>query len=325
MNRFVKPRVVVSRCIGFENCRYNGQIISSDEVKEMRDHIEFITVCPESDIGLGIPRDSVRLVSNGEEKRLVQPDTGKDFTREMVDYSKEFLEQNSDVDGFILKSKSPSCGLKETRIYTGIDDHTTRGKGPGFFGNEVLKRHPKKAIETEGRLRNYQIREHFLTKIYAFADFRERKESQDFQKLKEYHDHNRLLFKSYDEELYQKMDEVLEQNDEVSELYDLYEDLLYEMFNQAPQCESKIQMMEGLFEDFKDMIEKEEKDFFKESLEDYSKGNTSLNVPLSILFTWLLRFKDSNLKDQSFFSPYPRDLVRLEDVRTCISRDYWNF
>ena len=323
--RFVKPKVVVSRCIGFENCRYNGQIISSDEVKEMRDHVDFITVCPESEIGLGVPRDPVRLISDVEEKRLVQPNTGKDFTKEMLDYSEDFLTKNSDVDGFILKSKSPSCGLKETRIYTGIDDHSTRGKGAGFFGNEVLKRHPRKAIETEGRLRNYQIREHFLTKIYAFADFREQKRSQDLERLKKYHDHNRLLFKSYDEELYNKMDEVLKQNDEVFELYDRYEALLYELFNQAPQCESKIQIMDELFQVFKDMIDKDEIDFFKESLEDYSKGNTSLNVPLSILYTWLLRFKDSNLKDQSFFFPYPRDLVRLEDVRTCISRDYWNF
>ncbi len=325
MNRFVKPRVVVSRCIGFERCRYNGQIISSDEVKEMRDHVDFLTVCPESDIGLGVPRDPVRLVFNGEKRRLVQPNTGKDFTKNMVDYSEDFLTQNPDVDGFILKSKSPSCGLKETRIYTGIDDHSTRGKGPGFFGNEVLTRRPRKAIETEGRLRNYQIREHFLTKIYAFADFRDRKGSQDLKKLKEFHDHNRLLFKSYDEELYQKMDDVLEQNEDVSELYDRYEDLLYELFNQAPQCESKIQIMDGLFQDFKDMIDKDEIAFFKESLEDYKKGNTSLDVPLSILYTWLLRFKDANLKDQSFFFPYPKDLVRLEDVRTCISRDYWNF
>jgi len=323
--RFVKPKVVVSRCIGFENCRYNGQIISSEEVKEMRDYIEFITVCPESEIGLGVPRDPVRLISNGEEIRLVQPNTGKDFIKEMLDYSEDFLKQNPDVDGFILKSKSPSCGLKETRIYTGIDDHSTRGKGPGFFGNEVLKRHPRKAIETEGRLRNYQIREYFLTKIYAFADFRERKGSQDLERLKEYHDYNRLLFKSYDEEVYQNMGKILEQDGDDSELYDRYEDLLYELFNQAPQCESKIQIMDDLLQDFKDMIDMDEIDFFKESLEDYSKGNTSLNVPLSILYTWLLRFKDSNLKDQSFFFPYPKDLVRLEDVRTCVSRDYWNF
>ncbi|MGM0406130.1 MAG: YbgA family protein [Thermoplasmatota archaeon] len=324
-DRFAKPTVVVSRCLGFENCRYNGQIISSDEVKDMRDHLDFITVCPESEIGLGIPRDPVRLVFNGEKRRLVQPNTGKDFTREMKDFAEDFLTKHSDVDGFILKSKSPSCGLKETKIYSGIDNSAPVGKGPGLFGKDILKRLPRKAIETEGRLRNYQIREHFLTKIYAFADFRERKGSQDFKELKEYHDHNRLLFKSYDEELYKRMDKVLEQNEDVSELYDRYEDLLYELFNQAPQCESKIQIMNELFQDFKDMIDKDEIAFFKESLEDYSKGNTSLNVPLSILYTWLLRFKDANLKDQSFFFPYTKDLVRLEDVRTCISRDYWNF
>ncbi len=100
MERAVKPRVVVSRCLGFESCRYNGQIISSDEGKEMRDHIEFITVCPEMEIGLGVPRDPVRSVSNGEEKRLLQPETGKDLTEDMLDFAKSFLTQRSDVDGF---------------------------------------------------------------------------------------------------------------------------------------------------------------------------------------------------------------------------------
>lgn len=317
MKGFVKPRVVVSKCLGFESCRYNGQIISSDEVKEMKDHIEFITVCPESDIGLGVPSDPIRLVRDGEKQRLMQPNTGRDVTSEMENYCADFLEGKSDVDGFILKSKSPSCGLKETKIYAAIDNPAPVGRGPGFFGDAVLKYHPKKAIETEGRLRNYQIRDHFLTKIYTLSGFRDAKNSE---KLEKFHQHNRLLLRSYDTELYEKLCNILED----CSVHD-YEEILYELFNRPPECESKIKIMEELFHELKSNVEEDEADFFEASLEDYREGNTSLNVPLSILYTWVLRSNEPGLKDQSFFHPYPRELVRLEDVRTCVARDYWNY
>ena len=322
MKEFVKPRVVVSKCLGFESCRYNGQIISSDEVKEMRDQIDFITVCPESDIGLGVPRDPIRLVRDGEDKKLLQPNTGRDVTLEMKDFCANFLKEHWDVDGFILKSRSPSCGLKETKIYAAIDGPAPVDRCAGFFGDAVLKYQPKKAIETEGRLRNYQIRDHFLTKIYTFSSFRDVKKSKDIDKLKEFHDHNRLLLKSYDEEMYEKLCKVFEED---SGIYDIYEEILYELFNMAPECESKIKIMDELFAGLKSHVEEDEIDFFEASLEEYKEGNTSLNVPLSILYTWVLRAKDPELKNQTFFDPYPRELVRLEDVKTCVVRDYWNF
>lgn len=313
-----RPRVVVSKCLGFESCRYNGQIISSDEVKEMRDHMDFITVCPESEIGLGVPRDPVRLVRDGQDKKLVQPNTGRDVTSEMKDYCADFLKENSDVDGFILKSKSPSCGLKETKIYAAIDGAAPVAKGAGFFGDAVLKYHPKKAIESEGRLRNYQIRDHFLTKIYALSSFRGVKNLEELQK---FHEHNRLLLKSYDEEMYEKLCTLSGEGGSLK----YYEEILYELFNRPPECESKIKIMNELFTELKGNVEEDEIDFFEVSLDEYREGNTSLNVPLSILYTWVLRGKDSGLKYQSFFNPYPRKLVRLEDVRTCVARDYWNY
>lgn len=325
MKEFTEPRVIVSRCLGFESCRYNGQIISSDEVKEMRDHVDFITICPETDIGLGVPRDSVRLVEDGEKKRLMQPNTGCDFTEEMNDFIDQFLSRTSNVDGFILKSRSPTCGLKETRIYPEVDSQAPVTKGAGLLGDRVLERFPEKATETAGRLRNYQIREHFLTKIFTFADFREKKKLGSLNRLKQFHQHNRLLFKSYDQDSYQRMEKLLSKDADVSELYDLYQRQLYELLDRPPDCGSKIEVMKEIFRGLKDRIEEDEIDLFKESLSDYKRGRASLNEPLSLLHSWLIRFDYEKQKNQSFFYPYPKDLVRLEDIKPCISRDYEYF
>lgn len=58
----MKPKVIISRCLGFDSCRHNGAMITFDLLDIMKDKIEFITVCPELDIGLGVPRESLRLV-----------------------------------------------------------------------------------------------------------------------------------------------------------------------------------------------------------------------------------------------------------------------
>ncbi|WP_083227506.1 DUF523 domain-containing protein [Geobacillus thermoleovorans] len=77
------PTVVVSECLGFSACRYNGDIIHNSFVSRLGEFARLVPVCPEVAIGLGVPRETVRLVKRGEERRLVQSSTNRDWTREM--------------------------------------------------------------------------------------------------------------------------------------------------------------------------------------------------------------------------------------------------
>ena len=135
---FHKPRVVVSKCLEFEHCRYNGQIISSPAVRFMTPHVEFLAVCPEVEIGLGVPREPIRVVERDGERRLVQPATGRDVTGEMRDFAGRFLDGLGEVDGFVLKSRSPSCGIKDVKIFAGPEKGSAVGRGAGFFGEAVM-------------------------------------------------------------------------------------------------------------------------------------------------------------------------------------------
>ena len=164
---FLKPRILVSKCIEFDSCRYNGQVISSDFVEKLKSFVEFIPVCPEFEIGLGVPRDPIRVVSFGGNLKLIQSKTEKDVTKNMVEFSNSFLDKLSDIDGFILKSKSPSCGIKDVKIHAGTGPPPKESKGSGFFGKAVLEKYSNIAIEDEGRLLNSRIKQHFLTKVYA--------------------------------------------------------------------------------------------------------------------------------------------------------------
>ncbi|PAM95776.1 cytoplasmic protein, partial [Flavobacterium sp. IR1] len=102
MRSFAKPRVVVSKCLEFEACRYNGEKIPDKLIEKLSPYVEFIPVCPEVEIGLGTPREVIRLVASGDEARLKQPETGRDLTELMEEYSNDFLSELEEVDGFIL-------------------------------------------------------------------------------------------------------------------------------------------------------------------------------------------------------------------------------
>lgn len=326
MKDFSTPNIVASRCLGFEHCRWNGQIISADMVQELKGHVEFITVCPEAQIGLGVPRDPVRIVMKDGERRLIQPETNKDVTEDMNEFVDDFIENlnNNSIDGFILKSRSPSCGIKDTKIYPDTNKSAPIAKESGFFGKAILDNYPYIAIESEGRLRNHQIREHFLTKVFTFADFRNMREKGK-SSLMEFHDHHGLLIKSYDHEIHKKMDALLSEETEQNPPIEIYEQLLQEAFSNPPRCQAKIKIMEDLFHSIEDKLNQEEKDFFIEALDDYLDGKNSLNVPLSIVITHLMRFDKKDITQHSFFYPYPKELVKLEDIKTCQTRDYWPF
>jgi len=104
LKEFPTPRLVSSKCIEFEPCRYNGLIIKSSIVEKLKEYVEFHPVCPEVEIGLGIPRAPIRLEESNGNLELVQPSTAVNLTVEMSQFSNSFLESLDTIDGFILKN-----------------------------------------------------------------------------------------------------------------------------------------------------------------------------------------------------------------------------
>ena len=203
----VKPVVVVSKCLGFAKCRWNGTEIPDSFVQKLRNYVKFIPVCPEVEIGLGIPRAPIRIVN----KRLIQPKTGNDYTEKMNKFSDKFLNTLKKVDGFILKYKSPSCGLKNVPIYPSTGKVQAKSSGPGFFGKKVLTEFKGLPIEDEGRLKNFKIREHFLTSLFMLADFKQVKKSNNISKLMDFHSKNRFLLMAYNQKELHNMGKILGQ------------------------------------------------------------------------------------------------------------------
>ncbi|HDQ34780.1 MAG TPA: DUF1722 domain-containing protein, partial [Chloroflexi bacterium] len=316
MQSFVRPRVVVSKCLGFEACRYNGVTIPDSFVQQLGDYVTYLPVCPEVEIGLGVPRDPIRIVMVNGVERLLQPATGADVTEKMHTFAEQHFETLTDIDGFILKGRSPSCGIKDVRRYQGVERGAASDKkGRGMFGGAVLERYPHLPVEEEGRLTNFTIREHFLTALFTLARFRMTKAAQKIHALVEFHSANKYLLMAYNESQLRIMGRIVANPDKkpLPEVLARYEENLHQALRRPPRRTTGINVLMHTLGYFSEQLTSEEKAYFLDTLEKYRAKKVPLSVPVSLINSWVIRFNEPYLSQQTFFMPYPEDLITISD------------
>jgi len=316
MKTFPRPNVVISNCLELSACRYNGQLVHDDFVKKLAQHVNYVPVCPEVAIGLGIPRFPIRMVSQGKSIRLIQPATQSDLTDKMHQFSIDFLSQLKDVDGFILKFRSPTCGLKDVRIYSKAEKSPAVGKTAGFFGGKILEMFPGLAIEDEGRLRSLKIREHFLTKLFTLASFREVKRSQRISDLTQFHADRKFLFMAYSQKELRNLGNIAANRDkkDIKQILAEYEAHLHESMTTPSKRSSNINVFTHILGYFSKQLSTNEKKFFLDTMQLYRESRVPFTSASGLLKGWAIRFQDEYLLRQTFFNPFPADLIEWSDA-----------
>lgn len=309
MRSFPRPRVVVSQCLGFAPCRYDGSVIPDAVVEALKPHVEFLPVCPEVEIGLGVPRPPIRLVQ-GTPVRLVQPDTGRDLTAEMQAFSRKFLESLSGVDGFILKNRSPSCALRDAKIHAS-ENGPAVGRRPGLFGAAVVARFPNLPAEDEGRLTNRTLREHFFTALFAFAALREVEASADMGELVRFHTQHKFLLMAQGQAKLRELGRIVANPEKlpVKEVLRRYGEKFREAFSRPPRRTSVINVLEHAFGYVSEGLKPKEREYFLRLLSEYRAGRIPASVAREVLHSWVIRFDVAYLSEQTFFEPFPTDLL----------------
>jgi len=171
-----KPVVVVSSCLTGENVRYDGKSAKDPYIEKLSFYFEWVKVCPEVEIGLGVPRKKVFLWKEKGKIHLIQEETGKDYTERIVSFSEEFLKRLDKIDGFLLKAKSPSCGITGAKTYHRPDRKGFAGRHKGLFASAVIRRFPSCPVADELLLQDWYHRYLFLTGVYTLFKYRTRRD-----------------------------------------------------------------------------------------------------------------------------------------------------
>lgn len=315
IQNFSKPTIVVSRCLGFAKCRYNGDVIPDSFVDRLKEHVNFITVCPEVEIGLGVPRSPVRLVLENEQIELYQPASGEIFTKKMEDYSEGFFTSAEKIHGFILKGRSPSCGIKDVKIYINKEKSVGSMKGVGLFASHAINLYPNLPIEEEGRLTNYAIREHFLTKLYTVFRFQSVKDSNSMKELIKFHSDHKYLLLAYNQSQSRILGKIVANHEKkpFQEIAALYEFHLGLAFARLPSRNNYINAFMHIFGYFSDALTSKEKAFMLDRFQKFKEDKIHISVVLNLLRTYVIKYNQEYLLDQVIWEAYPEELLDISD------------
>ena len=310
-----KPTVVVSRCLGFCKCRYNGDVLSSDFVELLKPHVNYITACPEVEIGLGVPRNPVRLVRRNGAIELYQPAEDRVYTEEMNQYSERFFDYAGSIHGLILKGRSPSCGIKDVKIFASTEKSSSTQKGVGIFATHAIARYPNLPIEEEGRLTNYVIREHFLTKLYTMFRFQAVKQSGSMKELVRFHSEYKFLLMAYNQTQLRLLGKIAANQEKLQtkEIMALYEQHLGLALSRPPSRSNYINAFMHIFGFFSDTLSEKERSFLLDRLQKYREDRVHISAIQNVMRAYAIQCNLDYLLNQAIWLPYPEELLDISD------------
>jgi uncharacterized protein YbgA (DUF1722 family) len=217
-------------------------------------------------------------------------------------------------DGFVLKSRSPSCGITDAKMVA-PGGKGTLGRGPGIFAEAVLERFPEAAIESEGRLTNLRIREHWLTRIFTTADFRRVRNRGAMGGLVAFQSRHKLLFMGLNQTRMRSLGRLVA-NPEKRPIADIYADYEVELGRALARPSKRLSQINVAMHAlgyFKKGLSSAEKAHFLDALEQYREERVPISAVAAIISSWIARFEEEYLAMQTWFAPFPTELLLVGD------------
>jgi uncharacterized protein YbgA (DUF1722 family)/uncharacterized protein YbbK (DUF523 family) len=309
----VKLRLGVSSCLLGQEVRYNGGHARNQFVVDVLERwFEWIPVCPEVEIGMGTPRPTIRLEAEGDDLRLVCPSTGEDFTHRMRNYSEKRVRElmKVDLDGYILKRGSPSCGMERIKIYS--DANVNRRNGVGVYAHVLMARWPTLPVEEEGRLNDAGIRENFIERVFCRNRWRNLvARGLTRRRLVAFHTAHKLLLRAHNEAGYRRMGRLVADAGTVpdGDLFSQYEQELDVVMRTRATRKKHRNVLQHAAGYLKRALDPGEKREILASIDDYADGLLPLVVPLTLLRYNIKRHGVEYLAGQLYFDPHPKELM----------------
>ena len=306
---YARPIIGISKCLEFDMCRYDGSRINNNFVRNMKKYVDFVQVCPEVGIGLGTPRKPIRLVKIDGVKSLYQPSSEKNLTEEMHNFTKKFVSSVDNLDGFIFKRDSPTCGISNVRLYHKLGTDSGYQKTTGMFSEGVSAEFPNMVKEDEKRLENITIREHFLTRIFVLANLRESLELQSVEKLFEFYSKNMLLLLCHNEKLTAELGVLFTNEDNFKIISKKFENIIYEILSFPIQKSPMINTFDYMFNFVKSKLSESEKSHYQSLIDEFENNLIAHSEISTLLYSWALRYNVQLILEQSLFDPFPKNLL----------------
>lgn len=312
-------RVGISACLLGEEVRWNGGHKRDDFlVNTLGRFVEWVPLCPEVAIGLGTPRETLRLVGDPESPRLVAAKSGQDYTRAMQEWSEAQVRQLArlGLHGFVLKKDSPSCGMARARVYR-TNGHPTRD-GQGLFARALMRRLPLLPVEEEGRLHDLRLRENFIERLFAYARWQAfLGKNPSRGDLVRFHTAHKLTLLAHSRVHLEQLGALVADPAQLPwpDLVDAYGRTFMEALAILITPGRHADVMLHVLGFLKEHLGPEDKAELLEAIQDMRRGLLPRIVPLTLLRHYLARVEaPAWVHQQIYLHPYPKELMMHNHV-----------
>jgi uncharacterized protein YbgA (DUF1722 family)/uncharacterized protein YbbK (DUF523 family) len=308
-----RPRLGISACLLGQPVRYDGGHKRDPFCVDLLGPlVEWVAVCPEVEVGMPVPRPSLRLTGQGEAPTLIAERTGADWTGRMAAFAARRVDQleRLGLDGYVTKKDSPSCGLARVRVH-GPKGGPPKRDGVGAFVRVLLDRQPLLPIEEEGRLHDPLLRESFVERIFAHARWRALLAMGLTRGgLVAFHTAQKLAVLAHSPEGYRKLGKLVAglKGRPLAEVGRAYAALLLTALAIPATRGRHVNVLQHAAGYFKDAPAPERREL-EEAITDFGRGHVPLVVPLTLLRSAARRHGATYLLGQAYLDPDPRELM----------------
>ncbi|MBZ9781754.1 DUF523 and DUF1722 domain-containing protein [Pseudomonas sp. REP124] len=306
-----KPKIAISACLMGAEVRYNGGHKASRLCSQtLTDYFDFVPVCPEVAIGLGIPREPIRLVGDADQPEAVgtvNPELN--VTRSLAEYGQHMASELDDICGYIFMQKSPSCGLERVKVYHA--NGAPHGSGQGIYAQAFCAQHPDLPVEEDGRLNDPVLRENFLTRVFAYHAWQQLlQEGLSRRGLTDFHARYKYQLMAHNPEQYKALGKLLGSMGDTDPQI-LGPRYFSELMTALKRCATRgthTNVLQHISGYLREAISAEDKQEVQHVIGQYRHGIVPLVVPLTLLKHHFRQHPDPYIAQQVYLQPHPENL-----------------
>jgi len=312
-----RPVLGIGACLAGRAVRYNGQTKAANEhVRDIGEHFELRPFCPEMGIGMGVPRAPIHLVGAPGAVRAMDVEShSRDYTDQLAGYARQVLDSAPELCGYILVKGSPSCGYERVKRFAdsgNILAHDARG----IFAAALGQADPLLPLEDDGRLHDPGLRESFVTRAYAYHDWKQLcAGGLTAGKLVAFYSRYKYLVMAHDPASYQTLGPRVAAagKQPLDELAPAFIAALMAALARRATRRSHTNVLYHLSGYLKRSIADAERQRLRELIEQYRLGQVPLIVPVTLLRHHFANKPNAYIDSQVFMEPYP-DTLKLRNL-----------
>lgn len=309
---FPRLKIGVSACLLGQAVRYDGghkrDAFLTDTLAQF---VDYVPVCPEAAIGLGVPRPPIRLCGDPRRPRaLGVRDASMDVTERLEGFARSTVATLDAISGYVLKKDSPSCGMQRVRVYPTADGPAER-KGTGVFARILRETRPLLPVEEEGRLNDPVLRENFINRVYVYHRWQQLEgDGLSAAGLIAFHSAHKYLVMAHSQAAYRRLGRLLSDlsAEPIERIGGRYIHELMTALTRRAGRKRHANVLQHIMGYLKHAIDTGDKAELTSSIDAYRRGEIPLIVPVTLLRHYLRRHPDPYMQDQHYLHPHPEAL-----------------